>query len=268
MGGLHDGHLSLVAKARARHSLVVASVYVNPLQFGPQEDFSAYPRTESADAARLEEAGVDVVFFPTDIEIYPHGRAQQTQVRVPGLSEDLCGRFRPGHFEGVTTVVARLFGLVRPRAAYFGKKDYQQWRLIERMVADLNLGVEVVGMETVRTADGLAQSTRNQYLGPEDRQKAAGLYATLTAGVALVCSGRAPAEVEKICHDRLESLEFVPDYVAVRRAFDLAAPRLEDQDLVILAAARLRGTRLIDNQEFSRSLAADGGRLQSRRKPG
>ena len=268
MGGLHEGHMALVAKARACHQFVLASVYVNPLQFGPQEDFGAYPRTEAADATRLEGAGVDTVFFPSDAEIYPRGRAQQTQVRVPALSEDLCGRYRPGHFEGVTTVVARLLGLVRPRAAYFGKKDYQQWRIIERMVADLGLGVEVVGMETVRAADGLAQSTRNQYLSPEERQKAAGLYATLRAGVALTCSGMAPLEVEKTCRDRLDSLEFVPDYVAVRRAFDLAAPTPEDQDLVILAAARLRATRLIDNQEFSRPLHADDGRLQSLRKPG
>lgn len=268
MGGLHDGHMALVANARARHPLVVASVYVNPLQFGPQEDFSAYPRTEAADAARLEEAGVDLVFFPTDTEIYPRGRAQQTQVRVPGLSEDLCGRHRPGHFEGVTTVVARLFGLVHPRAAYFGKKDYQQWRIIERMAADLRLGIEVVGMETVRTADGLAQSTRNQYLSSEERQKAVGLYATLRAGVALACSGREPSEVEKACCDRLDSLGFVPDYVAIRRAFDLVAPTPEDHDLVILAAARLQATRLIDNQEFDRPLHADGGRLQSFCKPG
>ncbi len=268
MGGLHEGHLALVAMARARHPLVVASVYVNPLQFGPQEDFGAYPRTEAADAKKLEEAGVDVLFFPSDAEIYPRGRAQQTRVCVPGLSEDLCGRSRPGHFEGVTTVVARLFGLVRPRAAYFGKKDYQQWRLVQRMVADLGLGVEVVGRETVRAADGLAHSTRNQYLSPEARQKASGLYATLKTGAALACSGMAPTEVEKTCHERLGYLGFVPDYVAVRRASDLAVPAPEDQDLVILAAARLETTRLIDNLELSRPLRADGGSLQSPPKPG
>ena len=268
MGGLHEGHLALFAKARTRHHVVVASIYVNPLQFGPQEDFGAYPRTEAADAKKLEDAGVDALFLPSDAEVYPHGRAQQTQVRVPRLSEDLCGRYRPGHFEGVTTVVARLFGLVRPRAAYFGKKDYQQWRIIERMVVDLGLTVEVVGMETVRMTDGLALSTRNQYLSPEGCQKASGLYATLSAGVGLVRSGVSPSEVEKTCHDQLASLGFVPDYVAIRRAFDLAIPTPEDQDLVILAAARLQGTRLIDNQEFSRPLRADGGNLQSSRKPG
>lgn len=268
MGGLHEGHLALVAMARARHPLVVASIYVNPLQFGPHEDFGAYPRTETVDAKKLEEAGVDALFFPSDAEIYPRGRAQQTRVCVPTLSEDLCGRYRPGHFEGVATVVARLFGLVRPRAAYFGKKDYQQWRIIQRMVADIGLGVEVVGQETVRAADGLAHSTRNQYLSPEARQKAPGLYTTLKAGAALACSGMTPTEVEKTCHERLGSLGFVADYVAVRRAFDLAVPTPEDQDLVILAAARLQATRLIDNLEFKRPSRTDGGSLQSPPKPG
>ena len=150
MGGLHRGHEALMAHARSRHRHLIASVYVNPLQFGPHEDFAAYPRTPRTDEAVLEAAGVDLAFFPTQEAIYPAGPARQTEVRVPGLSDDLCGAYRPGHFYGVTTVVARLFGLVQPAAAYFGKKDYQQWRLIERMVRDLAWPIAVVGVDTVR----------------------------------------------------------------------------------------------------------------------
>ena len=184
MGGLHDGHMALVRKAREDHALVVASVYVNPLQFGPREDFAAYPRTAGADCVRLAQAGADAAFLPADDAIYPRGRDLQTQVRVPGLSEDLCGRYRPGHFAGVTTVVARLLGLVRPQACYMGKKDYQQWRIVARMVADLGLPVTVVGIDTVREADGLALSTRNAYLTAAERARAPGLYETLTQGAA------------------------------------------------------------------------------------
>ncbi|WP_297376220.1 pantoate--beta-alanine ligase [Acidiferrobacter sp.] len=267
MGGLHDGHVALVRAAR-RHAWVAVSVYVNPLQFGPQEDFAAYPRTEEADCARLAQAGVDAVFLPTEAAIYPHGREWQTEVRVPGLSEDLCGRYRPGHFEGVTTVVARLFGIVRPRACYMGKKDYQQWRIVTRMVADLGLPVTVTGIETIRESDGLALSTRNTYLTAAERACAPGLYETLTQTATHVTRGAAPADAEAAAMARLMALGFVPDYVAVRRAADLALPTPDDSELVVLAAARLGRTRLIDNLEFRRIGRADGGHWQRSAKAG
>lgn len=268
MGGLHDGHIALVEAARAHHNVVVVSVYVNPLQFGLHEDFNTYPRTEESDAARLAAAGVDVLFMPGDDEIYPRGRNQQTQVYVPGLSDDLCGHFRPGHFQGVATVVARLLGLVRPSTCYLGKKDYQQWRLIELMVADLHLGATVTGVPTLREADGLALSTRNRYLSDPYRALAPTLYQTLRDAVARATAGEALASVERASMVRLEGHGFVPDYVAVRRAADLASPSAEDRDLVILAAARLGATRLIDNQEFQRPLVPDQGCLHDALKTG
>ena len=267
MGGLHDGHLALVGAAR-RHARVAVSIYVNPLQFGPQEDFAAYPRTEEADCARLAQAGVDAVFLPAEAAIYPHGREQHTEVRVRGLSEDLCGRYRPGHFEGVTTVVARLLGVVRPRACYMGKKDYQQWRIVTRMVADLMLPVTVTGIDTVRERDGLALSTRNTYLSTAERARAPGLYETLTQATAQVAAGMAPADAEAAGMRRLVALGFVPDYLAVRRAADLAPPAPDDAELVALAAARLGRTRLIDNQEFRRTGRGDGGHWQGCAKAG
>ncbi|WP_298135506.1 pantoate--beta-alanine ligase [Acidiferrobacter sp.] len=251
MGGLHEGHMRLVQAARP-HERVVASIYVNPLQFGPHEDFAAYPRTREADCARLADAGVDAVFVPAEDAIYPHGRERHTQVRVPGLSEDLCGRYRPGHFEGVTTVVARLLGIIRPRVCYMGKKDYQQWRIVTRMVMDLALPVTVTGIDTVRASDGLALSTRNTYLTPDERARAPGLYATLRQAAGHVEGGMAPAAAEALAVSHLEALGFIPDYVAVRRASDLAPPSPTDSELVVLAAARLGRTRLIDNHEFRR----------------
>ena len=252
MGGLHEGHMALIRRAREDHDVVVASVYVNPLQFGPQEDFAAYPRTEDADCAKLAQASADAVLLPSDAVIYPRGRERQTQVHVPGLSEDLCGRRRPGHFAGVTTVVARLLGLVRPRACYMGKKDYQQWRIVMRMVEDLGLATTIVGVDTVRENDGLALSTRNTYLTPAERSRAPGLYETLTEGAGQVVAGAVLTDVEAACMGRLKALGFAPDYVAVRCADDLSVPSVTDSDLVILAAARLGRTRLIDNREFRR----------------
>lgn len=267
MGGLHDGHLALVGAAR-QHARVVVSIYVNPLQFGLHEDFAAYPRTEEVDCARLAQAGVDAVFLPTEAAIYPRGREQHTEVRVPGLSEELCGRHRPGHFAGVTTVVARLFGVVRPRACYMGKKDYQQWRIVTRMVADLMLPVTVIGIETVRERDGLALSTRNTYLSTTERARAPGLRETLTQTMAQVAAGMALADAEVAAMARLVALGFMPDYVAVRRAADLAPPSPGDAGLVVLAAARLGRTRLIDNREFVRIGRADGGHWQGCVKAG
>ena len=262
MGGLHEGHMALVDAARQACATVVASIYVNPLQFGPGEDFTAYPRTVEEDRARLAAHGVDVLFLPTDRDIYPRGRDLQTQVHVPVLSDTLCGRFRPGHFHGVATVVARLLGLVRPAVCYLGKKDYQQWRLITQMVADLALPVVVTGVDTVRAPDGLALSTRNTYLTDAQRGIAPALYQTLVAGAERVGAGESYTAVEEASVAALTALGFVPDYVAVRRALDLAAPAADDRALVILAAARLGTTRLIDNHEFRRSPGTDGGHWQ------
>jgi len=268
MGGLHEGHEALMEVARRAHACVIASIYVNPKQFGPEEDFSQYPRTEERDLERLAQASVDAVFLPREEDMYPRGRDQQTEVFVPGLSDELCGVWRPGHFRGVTTVVARLLGLVSPRACYLGKKDYQQWRLIERMAADLALPVAIVGVPTVREADGLALSTRNRYLRPDERKIAAFLYQTLQAGRAEIWAGLPLPTVEEGCMARLRQVGFGPEYVAIRRADDLQGVSADDRQLVILAAARLAATRLIDNLELERSVALDGGDLQYGRKTG
>ena len=179
MGNLHAGHLKLVQIARQHADVVVASIYVNPLQFGPKEDFGAYPRTPDDDKKALETEKTDLLFMPTDAEMYPRGLDVMTKVEVPALGDILCGQFRPGHFRGVTTVVNRLFSLVQPDVAVFGKKDYQQLMLIKLMVADLGLPIEIVGVDTMREADGLALSSRNNYLSPAERQVAPKLYATL-----------------------------------------------------------------------------------------
>ncbi|HSW52287.1 MAG TPA: pantoate--beta-alanine ligase, partial [Sulfuricaulis sp.] len=179
MGNLHAGHVQLMQEARRHAPAVVASIYVNPLQFGQGEDFDSYPRTPSHDKIALLSAGVDLLFRPGDAEMYPRGKAAQTFVEVPGLSDDLCGAFRPGHFRGVTTVVNHLFNLVTPDVVVFGKKDYQQWLLIRLMTGDLGLPVEIVGVDTVREPDGLALSSRNNYLSPEQRKVAPRLYEAL-----------------------------------------------------------------------------------------
>lgn len=268
MGGLHAGHMALVAAARQRHSVVVVSIYVNPLQFGANEDYAAYPRTRETDQALLAAASVDVAFIPDDVAIYPHGRDDQTQVWVPKLSDDLCGAFRPGHFRGVATVVARLLGLIQPRAVYFGKKDYQQWRLIARMVDDLAMPVDVVGIESVREGDGLALSTRNQYLTAAERAQAPVLARALRTGARRVEEGAILAQVEGDVMSDLAAHGLIPDYVAIRRQVDLAHPAADDTDLVILAAARLGRTRLIDNQEFTRPIGVGAGSLQGVPKAG
>lgn len=251
MGNLHAGHLHLMQEARQRAQVVVASVYVNPLQFGENEDFNAYPRTPGHDKVALLAAGVNVLFMPTEAEIYPRGRAAQTVVEVPGLSAELCGAFRPGHFRGVTTVVNRLFNLVSPDVAVFGKKDYQQWLLIRLMVADLGMPVEIVGVDTVREIDGLALSSRNNYLSDAERKTAPVLYETL-CGLRdrVLRHGSVTHEAEDAAMESLKSHGFRPDYVSVRRQDDLIEPGPGDRRLVVLAAAWLGKTRLIDNVEF------------------
>lgn len=248
MGNLHAGHIHLVSEARKRADRVVASIFVNPLQFGPSEDFAAYPRTLAADQEKLAAAGCELLFAPTEQEMYPLGRDGLTFVEVPALSDILCGAFRPGHFRGVATVVSKLFHIVQPDVALFGEKDYQQLLVIRLMVRDLNMGLEIVGVPTVRETDGLAMSSRNGYLAADERQLATEVYATLQAVAAGVQGGVSDyAALEASAVARLERAGFRPDYVSVRRAADLGVPQVGDRRLVALAAARLGNTRLIDN---------------------
>ncbi len=252
MGNLHAGHLKLAQVARQHADAVVASIYVNPLQFGPKEDFAAYPRTPDEDMKALETEKTDILFMPTDAEMYPRGLDVMTKVEVPALGDILCGQFRPGHFRGVTTVVNRLFNLVQPDVAVFGKKDYQQLMLIKLMVADLGLPIEIVGVDTVREADGLAMSSRNNYLIPAERQTAPKLYATLgRLRDRILKEGAVRPGMEADTARELETAGFRPDYISIRRAADLAEAGPRDKALVILAAAWLGRTRLIDNVELT-----------------
>ncbi|MGE5153725.1 MAG: pantoate--beta-alanine ligase [Bdellovibrio bacteriovorus] len=252
MGNLHAGHLSLVSEARRRARRTVVSLFVNPLQFGPREDLSAYPRTPQRDEAMLEEAGCDLLFAPGLGTMYPRGQEAQTRVEVPGLSDILCGASRPGHFTGVATVVCKLFHMVQPDLALFGEKDYQQLLVIRRLVEDLAMSIEVVGVPTVREPDGLAMSSRNGYLSAEERALAPALYRTLQVAADALRAGRNPAEVERQASETLARAGLRPDYVSVRRDQDLAEPGEADRDLVILAAAYLGRARLIDNLRLQR----------------
>ena len=248
MGNLHEGHLALVRLARERADTVVASIFVNPLQFGRGEDYGRYPRTLPRDLGLLEDEGAAAVFTPSVDDMYPDGQEEQTTVEVPRLSSVLEGAFRPGHFAGVATVVTKLFGIVTPDVAVFGEKDFQQLAVIRRLVRDLDLGVEIVAGPTVREPDGLALSSRNQYLSPAQRQQAPALYRTLAAARRRLAAGdRSYAAIEEEAKAALAAAGFEPDYVAIRRAPDLALPGETDADLVVLGAARLGATRLIDN---------------------
>lgn len=248
MGNLHAGHLKLVEEAKSLASKVVVSIFVNPYQFGPAEDFASYPRTLDQDAAQLREAGADLLFLPSTETLYPKGLSGITHVEVPGLSDDLCGWFRPGHFRGVATVVLKLFHLVQPDVAVFGEKDYQQLTLIRRMVADLDLDIRIHGVPTVREPSGLALSSRNCYLNAEDKERASGLYRALCQAAETLKAGeRDFAAVERAQAAVLNAQGFRPDYVAIRRLADLGIPEPGDLELIVLAAARLGRTRLIDN---------------------
>ncbi|BCX82448.1 pantoate--beta-alanine ligase [Methylomarinovum caldicuralii] len=247
MGNLHEGHLQLVDTARRCSDRVVVSIFVNPLQFGPGEDYDRYPRTLEADCAKLETRGADLVFAPPVAEIYPRPLAESTFVEVPGITEILCGASRPGHFRGVATVVAKLFNIVQPDVAVFGEKDYQQLQVIRRLVADLNFPVEIVGVPIVREADGLALSSRNGYLTPEERARAPLLYRSLCQARDAIAAGE--RDFAALCRRQRESLEeagFRPDYFEIRRP-DLGEAGPDDRPLMILAAAWLGRTRLIDN---------------------
>jgi pantoate--beta-alanine ligase len=248
MGNLHAGHHSLIAAARADCDRVVASVFVNPTQFGPNEDYASYPRTLDADARGLADAGCDLLFAPAASELYPFGTAASVKVHVPIVSEGLCGKFRPGHFDGVATVVSKLFNLVAPDVAYFGRKDFQQLRVIERMTRDLGLPIGIVGVDTMREASGLAMSSRNQYLTPSERERAAEIHRTLVAMRDAIAQGRDHRAVEAAARDRLEAAGFQVDYAAIRVAEDLGEPDpARREGLVALIAARLGVARLIDN---------------------
>jgi pantoate--beta-alanine ligase len=248
MGNLHAGHVSLIEAARRYGDRFVASIFVNPMQFGPNEDFAHYPRTPTQDERMLAEAGCNLMFMPDVAEIYPGGSERATRVDVPGLSRVLDGEYRPGHFEGVSTIVATLFHIVEPDVAVFGEKDFQQLTIIRRMVSDLCLPVEIVGAPTVRDADGLAMSSRNQYLTATERPLAPRIYATLQAAAQRLSTGDVDfASIERFGVDALTKVGMKPDYFAVRRAQDLGAPAPDTKHLVVLTAARLGKARLIDN---------------------
>lgn len=248
MGNLHDGHLSLLARAREIADRSVVSIFVNPIQFGHGEDYERYPSTLEEDSAKLKQAGLDLLFAPNLAELYPGGITEDTRVTVPALSDILCGQFRPGHFSGVTTVVSKLLINVQPDYALFGEKDFQQVLVIKRMAHDLLYPVEIIGMPIVREADGLAMSSRNSYLDAGQRQVAATIHATLTAAAAtLRAQTLSVAELEHRAAADLAAVGMRPEYFSVRRAADLAPPRAGDQTLIILAAAWLGSARLIDN---------------------
>ncbi|HEY6941393.1 pantoate--beta-alanine ligase [Dokdonella sp.] len=249
MGNLHAGHYSLLDIARAHADVVVASVFVNPTQFGPNEDFARYPRTPEADAAGLAAHGCDALFLPRVEDLYPYGASRSVKVVVPELADVLEGALRPGHFDGVATVVAKLFNFVQPHVAVFGRKDYQQLLVIRRMVRDLGYPIDIVGAPIVREANGLAMSSRNQYLDPAQRERAGVIHAVLQGMREAARSGLPFAGIEHDARGELERNGLVADYAVLRRAEDLAAAAATDapETLVALVAARLGTTRLIDN---------------------
>lgn len=252
MGNLHAGHIELVTAARAQCDRVLSSIFVNPLQFGPNEDFDSYPRTLASDEAKLAEAGCDLLFAPPVEEMYPQGQAVVSSVSVPSLTTAHCAASRVGHFDGVTTVVAKLFNLVQPDAAFFGKKDYQQWRVIARMVEDLCWPVEVVGVDTCRETDGLAMSSRNQYLTAEERKIAPLLRRVLVDAKAGLLEGETVEIVTNKAVAALKQGGFQPDYFNVSDCNELEildGKITVTEKAVILTAARLGTARLIDNIE-------------------
>lgn len=247
MGNLHAGHVALVEQARQHGACVVVSIFVNPLQFGPNEDFDKYPRTLDADCAQLHGLA-DVVFAPSAQEMYPE--PQTLFVEPPPIATELCGAHRPGHFRGVTTVVMKLFNLVQPQVALFGKKDYQQLSILRQMALQFNLPITIVGGETVRAADGLALSSRNQYLSEPERAEAAQLHRTLNEVVRSIEQGKRDfADLEGGAAEALAKRGWQVEYVSIRNQRGLAIPDVSERQLVVLAAARLGRTRLIDNLE-------------------
>ncbi|MCH8502385.1 MAG: pantoate--beta-alanine ligase [Aliidiomarina sp.] len=252
MGNLHEGHLQLVDAAKKLADKVIVSIYVNPLQFGANEDLDKYPRTLAADMQALTARGADAVFTPDTGLIYPRGLSEQTYVEVPHLSDILCGASRPGHFRGVATIVCKLFNMVQPDHAVFGKKDYQQLMVIRLMAEDLSLPVSIHGIETIRANDGLALSSRNGYLSDHEHKQATSVYRAMQQIAEALQSGRKDfSTLENDAKLLLKANGFTPDYVSIRRQHDLAPAADHDHQLVILVAAYLGKTRLIDNLEVS-----------------
>ncbi len=248
MGSLHNGHLSLVESAKEHAERVVVSIFVNPTQFGAGEDYDKYPRTLEMDKRRLKTTGTDLIFAPDVETVYPFGTENATVVSVPGLTENFCGASRPGHFDGVTSVVARFFAIVQPDVAVFGQKDYQQQLVIRYMAEDMSLPISIITAETVREDDGLAMSSRNAYLSDKERSVAPVLYGTLSKIGEEVQNGRRNFdELESQAEKELAEAGFKVDYFAIRRAQNLEVPDRDCDELVVLTAARLGSTRLIDN---------------------
>jgi pantoate--beta-alanine ligase len=249
MGNLHNGHLALIAQAKKHASCVVVSIFVNPLQFAANEDLASYPRTLEQDCQKLAAAGVDIVFTPTDAELYP--QAQTIMVKLPGIAEELCGAVRPTHFEGVATVVLKLFNIVQPQVAVFGSKDFQQLFIIRQLIQQFALPIKLVSGDTIRESDGLAMSSRNGYLKPAERMEAPRLHRALKQVVQAVHQGQHDlAAIETQTMQYLTQLGWIVDYISIRNAATLAVATKDDKKLVVLGAARLGKTRLIDNIEF------------------
>lgn len=252
MGNLHAGHMSLIEKGQSLCDRSICSIFVNPMQFGPNEDWDHYPRTLDRDIAQLEAAGCDLVYLPTASELYPEGLNQISQVQVTDLTDQYEGAHRPGHFTGVATVVLKLFNIVKPDVSVFGRKDYQQYRVISKMVEDFNLDLQIIGQETTREASGLAISSRNQYLDPEQTRQAALIYQLLQQTAQLIDKGE--RDFEALQRSALESLDkagFKTDYFCICNAETLLPATADDRDLVILVTAALGPTRLLDNIEVS-----------------
>ena len=252
MGNLHAGHIHLVHQAKTQCDVVLCSIFVNPTQFAANEDFGSYPRTLEADSQQLQAANCDLLFAPSAQEMYPNGHSQQTVVTVNGLSEQLCGEFRPTHFAGVATVVSKLFNIVQPDSAFFGEKDFQQLAVIRCLTSELAFPINIVGVPTQRAEDGLALSSRNGYLSAQERALAPALYQVLTQLRTAILNGQ--REYTMLCEAsvlHLQKMGFDPDYVSVRRSDNLQLANDSDNDLVILVAAKLGKTRLIDNLAFS-----------------
>lgn len=248
MGNLHKGHMSLISLAAEYAEHVIVSIFVNPTQFGPNEDYTNYPRMPEVDSRKLARAGIDILFAPSVEEIYPHGLENSAQVLVPELSDQLCGASRPGHFLGVTSVVSRLFNICIPDVAVFGNKDYQQLVILRRMVEDLHIPVKLLAGETERDANGLALSSRNEKLDEVQRAAAAIIYQALDDAATALRTGQNDfVNVEKTAIETISVAGLDPEYVAIRNAADLSMPQENSPRLAILAAARLGGVRLIDN---------------------
>jgi len=255
MGNLHDGHIALVSLAKQHAKCVVASIFVNPLQFGPNEDFASYPRTLEADCKRLEEAGADIVFIPSVTEMYPDFDGQQLNqsmtISAPPIATELCGASRPGHFSGVATVVMKLFNLVMPQVAVFGKKDFQQVFVIKELVRQFNLPIQIIAGDTVRETSGLAMSSRNGYLTPVQKAEAAQLHQCLVSIVNQIQQGNINfAGLTQSAAQTLTQKGWLVDYISVRAADTLLPATNQDKQLVVLIAAKLGNTRLIDNIDF------------------